>query len=209
VTEPRTEGMPAAVRLAPVLARPDLGTILERVASGDESAVRDCVSQYGDLVWSIALRLLRRRSEAEDAVQDIFVDVWRSAKRYDPSIAAEATFITMIARRRIYDRLRRADRRPTEVGDEELERTVGIDADKLERQSEAHRAARAMKALPADEREVLLLAMLDGHSHSEIAKHLDMPLGTVKTRARRGLMRLREQLSTEAASLKPRTETTS
>ncbi len=179
-----------------------MGSILERVAAGDEAAVRDCVSQYGDLVWSIALRLLKRRSEAEDAVQDIFVDIWRSAKRYDPSIAAEATFITMIARRRIYDRLRRADRRPTEVGDEVLERTVGIDADKLERQSEAHRAARALKALPDDEREVLLLAMLDGHSHSEIAERLDMPLGTVKTRARRGLLRLREQLSTTSPARK-------
>lgn len=183
--------------------KPDLGTLLERVATGDEVAVRDCVSQYGDLVWSLALRLLRRRSEAEDAVQEIFVDVWRSAARYDPGIASEATFITTIARRRLYDRLRRAGRRPETVSDEVLNHApsaVVMAADTMERNSEAYRAARALDALPAAEREVLMLAMLEGHSHSEIAEHLEMPLGTVKTRARRGLLRLREQLSTEVAS---------
>ena len=192
--------------MAPALARPDLGFVLERVASGDEEAVRDCVSQYGNLVWSLSLRLLKRRSEAEDAVQDIFVDIWKSAKRFDPAIASEATFITMIARRRLYDRLRRANRRPEEVSDDVLDRTPGLDASEVERHSEAYRAALALKALPRDERQVLLLAMLDGHSHSEIAERLDMPLGTVKTRARRGLLRLREQLSTEAASVAKRKE---
>jgi RNA polymerase sigma-70 factor (ECF subfamily) len=120
-----------------------LGSILEQVAAGDEKAVRACVSRYGNLVWSIALRLLKSRSEAEDAVQEIFVDIWRSARRFDPSVASEATFITMIARRRIYDRLRRADRRPETVGDDILERYPDLDASSLERHSEAHRAARA------------------------------------------------------------------
>src|SRR5512145_3131135 len=82
-------------------------SILERVARGDSKAVRECIDEFGGLVWAIARRMARTRADAEDAVQEIFVDVWKSAGRYDPSQGSEKVFVTTIARRRLIDRLRR------------------------------------------------------------------------------------------------------
>ncbi|MCX5746449.1 MAG: sigma-70 family RNA polymerase sigma factor, partial [Proteobacteria bacterium] len=84
--------------------------LLARVAVGDRGALRECLDRYGGLVWSIARRF--EASEAEDAVQEIFVDLWKSAVRYDPEVASEPTFIAMIARRRLIDRRRSRGRRP-------------------------------------------------------------------------------------------------
>lgn len=169
-----------------------MSDLLPRVARQDHAAARECVARYGDLVWSIALRLLRDRSDAEDVVQDVFLDLWRSAPRFDPGIASEATFVTMIARRRIYDRLRSAARRPrpTDVDDiDQLGSRSGAD------RTEARLAARALEQLQPDDRHVLLLAIHEGLTHREIAERLEMPLGTVKTRARRALLQLRELLA--------------
>ena len=75
--------------------------ILNRIAAGDPDAVQECLDQFGGLVWSLARRLTSSESDAEDAVQEIFVEIWRKAERYDPSIASESTFIAMLARRRL------------------------------------------------------------------------------------------------------------
>ena len=172
--------------------------ILERVATGDEGAVKECVATYGDLVWSLALRLLKDRGEAEDAVQEVFVELWRSAGRFDAAVASERTFVMMVARRRLYDRLRRADRAPTTaVPAEELERLCAPQPPAAETHTEARLAASALARLGEDEREVLVLASYYGHSHQEIADRLGLPLGTVKTRARRAMLRVRGWLRTE------------
>src|SRR5215813_10857739 len=84
--------------------------LLARVAGGDPGAVRDCLARYGGLVWSIARRF--EGGDAEDAVQEIFLDLWRSAARFDPQIASEPAFVAMIARRRLIDRRRTRQRRP-------------------------------------------------------------------------------------------------
>src|ERR1043165_482447 len=85
--------------------------LLARVAGGDPRAVRDCIARYGGLVWSIARRF--EGADAEDAVQEIFLDLWKSAARFDPQIASEPAFVAMIARRRLIDRRRTRRRRPT------------------------------------------------------------------------------------------------
>jgi RNA polymerase sigma-70 factor (ECF subfamily) len=85
-------------------------TVLQRVASGEAVAVDECLSKYGGLVWSLARRFCPRHEDAEDAVQDIFIDIWRNAERFDAEVASEATYITMIARRRLIDRYRRSGR---------------------------------------------------------------------------------------------------
>ncbi len=85
--------------------------VLQRVAEGDPGAVNDCIEQFGGLVWSLARKLCPDRAEAEDAVQEIFVSVWKSAERYDASMGSEATFIATIARRRLIDRARKRQRR--------------------------------------------------------------------------------------------------
>ena len=89
-----------------------MATILKRIASGNTPAVQECLDTYGGLVWSLALRMLPNANEAEDAVQEIFIDIWKNAERFDEAQASETTFIAMIARRRLIDRLRKVNRQP-------------------------------------------------------------------------------------------------
>src|SRR5271154_3658467 len=87
-------------------------SVLQRIASGDSDAVRECIEQYGALVWSLARRLSRTASDAEDATQEIFLDIWRSASRFDATQGSDKVFIAMIARRRLIDRLRKTSAEP-------------------------------------------------------------------------------------------------
>ena len=82
-------------------------TVLQRMASGDPAAVRECMDRYGSLVWSLARRLSRTASDAEDAAQEIFLDIWRSAARYDAARGSDQVFVATIARRRLIDRMRK------------------------------------------------------------------------------------------------------
>ncbi len=169
-------------------------SILTRIADGEASAVEQCIDQYGGLVWSLARRLTASQSEAEDAVQEIFVEIWRNADRYDSNIASESTFIAMLARRRLIDRLRRTKRDPTaSLENVDVQSAEDISRD-LEISDEANRALDHVRKLPPDQSKVILLAVYHGMSHSRIAATIDMPLGTVKTNMRRGLARLREML---------------
>jgi RNA polymerase sigma-70 factor (ECF subfamily) len=165
--------------------------LLTRVASGDPGAVRDCLARYGGLVWSIARRF--EGHDAEDAVQEIFLDLWKSAARFDPSIASEAAFVAMIARRRLIDRRRTRQRRPTTetMGSEP---PIADHARGPDSCAEASQAARALDRLRPEQRHVLLLATCHGLSHGEIAERTGMPLGTVKAHARRGLQSIRAAL---------------
>lgn len=174
--------------------------ILTRIAAGDPAAVDDCLRNYGGLVWSLARRFSANHADAEDAVQEIFVDVWRSAPRFDPQRSAENTYITMIARRRLIDRRRRTDRtiRTAAMPDESLAAS-GETNDRQELFDEVDRARKAMNHLRPEERQVLDLAINHGLSQSEIAATTQLPLGTVKTHSRRGLMRLRAMLGVDAA----------
>lgn len=166
--------------------------VLARVAAGDAEATRECIARYGGLVWSLARRF--EPSDAEDAVQEIFVDLWKSAGRYDPSIASEPAFVTVIARRRLIDRRRSRGRRPALEAGVQLPTLVdqGTAPDTL---VEANQAARALAALRPEQRQVLLLATCHGLSHGEIASETGLPLGTVKAHARRGLLSIRAALS--------------
>lgn len=175
-------------------------TILQRVAQGEASAVRECLDRFGGLVWSLARRLSYNETEAEDAVQEIFLDVWRSSGRYDPSIASETAFVAMIARRRLIDRRRRQGRRPTEQAiPEGAAVTTSLSGDRMERCEEADLAARALGELSEEQQRVLKLSVYHGLSHEKIARATGLPLGTVKTHARRGLMRIRERLAKDDA----------
>lgn len=171
-------------------------TLLQRVAAGEEQAVAACLETYGGLIWSVARRLSLGPADAEDAVQEIFIDLWRSAARFDPAVASEAAFVTMLARRRAIDRRRRAQRRPqAELISESLpEDTDGPDA-VAALADEADAARRALEQLRPEPRRVIELAVWHGLTHTEIAERLDMPLGTVKTHARRGLQKVREALA--------------
>lgn len=166
---------------------------IQRVAAGDSLAVEDCLARFGPLVWSLARQLSTTRADAEDAVQEIFIDLWRSAHRYDPAVASEATFVAMIARRRLIDRRRRQTRAPaTDALDEQSVPAAARPIDAVELAEEAACARDCLAELASDQQRVLKLSIYDGLSQSNIAEQTGLPLGTVKTHARRGLMRLRE-----------------
>ncbi len=173
--------------------------LLQRVAAGDTQAVAACVDQFGGLVWSLSRRLLGRPSDAEDAVQEVFIELWKNASKFDPTIASEATFVAMIARRRLIDRRRREARRPESESvalEDVLIATEGEQAN-FELHDEAARAAAALEQLKPEQQSVLRLAVCHGWPHQLIADRLGLPLGTVKTHVRRGLIRIREELDSE------------
>ena len=154
------------------------------------------MEQYGDLVWSLARRYLRNVADAEDAVQDIFIDLWRSAARYDRNIASEVAFISTIARRRLIDKIRQAGRRPlTDSLDDDEGTPVdpGVPAT-VEDDTEVAIVERVLAEMDPEHQKVLAMSIYEGYSHSEIAELLSLPLGTVKTRVRRGLIHIRQQL---------------
>ena len=169
--------------------------ILQRIADGDQNAVQDCLKAYGGLVWSLARRMLRNNEEAEDAVQEIFIEVWKNASRFDPVLASEATFVAMIARRRLIDKIRFSQRR---ISADSLEDILAEPAGNSEKEMqvlvEGREAFKALSELRPEQRQVLQLSIVHGLSHQEIADATGMPLGTVKTHARRGLLQAREIL---------------
>ena len=169
--------------------------VLHRIAKGDKTAVQDCLDKYGGLVWSLARRMSASQEDAEDAVQEIFVDVWKNADRFDPAQSSETTFIAMIARRRLIDRLRYSKRRlaPDSIEDIASEPKTRAD-EEMQTSIEARDAARALNQLRPEQRQVLQLSIVQGLSHQEISDATGMPLGTVKTHARRGILQVREFL---------------
>ncbi len=169
--------------------------ILHRVATGDPAAVRECISRYGGLVWSLARRVGLSESEAEDGVQEVFTSLWQNASRYDPTIASETAFVATIARRRLIDRRRKVGRRPGAVTLSEEITGGGSAAGGGEVSEQAARSAEALSRLSDEQQRVLRLSVYEGLSHELISRATGLPLGTVKTHARRGLIRLREMLS--------------
>ncbi len=170
-------------------------SVLQRISSGDKTAVQDCLKKYGGLIWSLAKRMSPNSEDAEDAVQEIFIDVWKNAERFDESQSSETTFIAMIARRRLIDRIRKSNRRINADSIESVlvEPTNNFDK-MLQINVEAQQAAQALQNLRQEQRQVLQLSIYQGLSHQEIADVLKMPIGTVKTHARRGIIQVREFL---------------
>lgn len=169
--------------------------ILHRITKGDKTAVQDCLNKYGGLVWSLARRMSASQADAEDAVQEIFIDIWKNARRFDAAQSSETTFVAMIARRRLIDRLRYTKRRIAADSLEDLASEPPNRADEeMQTSVEAKDAARALRQLRPEQRQVLQLSIVQGLSHQEISDATGIPLGTVKTHARRGLLQVREFL---------------
>ncbi len=159
------------------------------------------MDRYGGLVWSLARRFLYSSNEAEDAVQEIFLDLWKHAGRFDPNVAAEATYVAMIARRRLIDRVRKRTRRgnrPVQLDEEAINSPAREGTDTGSLTEDAQRAAVALERLSPQQQRVLRLSIMHGLSHEKIAAATDLPLGTVKTHARRGLIRVRQLLAEQA-----------
>jgi RNA polymerase sigma-70 factor (ECF subfamily) len=168
------------------------GDLILRTATGDREAFEDLYRRYARSVFGLALRRLGDRGRAEDAVQETFTSIWRSAKSYRPDRGAGAPWLFAVARNAIVDRSRARGDVPADIPDE-----ADVEPgppDRAEQSWVSWRVHRALEDLPEREREVLALAYWSGLSQSEVAEFLGIPLGTVKTRTRAALARLAETL---------------
>jgi RNA polymerase sigma-70 factor, ECF subfamily len=190
----RTPARPARIETVQADAVTD-GELLQRVAGGDQGAFELLYRRFSRPVYGFALRRLGDRGRAEDAVQETFASVWRSARSYKPERGPGAPWLYAVARNAIVDRAR-ARTEPSA----ELPETPSGDPDPSDRAESsfvAWRVHRALEELPANERTVLELAYWSGLSQSEVAEFLNIPLGTVKTRTRSALARLADLLDGE------------
>ena len=178
-------------------------SLLQRVGAGDTGAMLACMERFRGLIWSLVRRSCSNAADAEDVVQEIFISVWRSAHRFDPTIASESTFVSVIARRRLIDRTRQRMRRPAPgsiIQDVELDRN---ELPRCQIQEAGAIAQVALKKLRPEQQQVLHLSIECGCSHEQIATSTGLPLGTVKTHARRGLQKLRDALIESGIDIEP------
>ncbi|MCG3191326.1 MAG: ECF RNA polymerase sigma factor SigK [Thermoanaerobaculia bacterium] len=175
--------------------------LIDRIKQGDSSALDELYRRYSSPVFSLVWKILQNSEEAEDVSLDVFWQIWRQAERYDISRGAPPAWIFTLARSRAIDRLRARQRRE--------DRTISIDdpeihIDPLDENASPDQVAsfrqtrdavrKAMTTLSPVQREAVELAFFQGLTHVEIAEKLGQPLGTIKTRIRQGLIRLRKQL---------------
>jgi RNA polymerase sigma-70 factor (ECF subfamily) len=176
--------------------------LIEKVANQDRDAFSQLYDRFSTLVFTLALRMLRVRSDAEDLLQEVFVQVWRQAQGYSPARGSPEAWIINIARSRAIDKIRSIRRREKNfvLTDDPARAESGENVESAVAESEAKLTMNsALANLPEAQRKVLELAYFDGLTQTEIAERLAEPLGTIKTRMRSGIHRLREMLRTQAA----------
>ncbi len=170
-------------------------SLLQRIASGDQTAVAACIDSYSGLVWSLARRFLANEADAEEAVQEIFLELWEKADRYDAGVSAEVTFVSMIARRRLIDRRRKLANEPVAEPLDETEHAFGDDTlALLETNAELERVVAVIRTFKPEQQEVINMSSWLGMSHGAIAEQTGIPLGTVKSYVARGLNTICEVL---------------
>lgn len=172
---------------------------LARVARGDHDALGELYDRHGRLMYSLALRILRDQGDAEDVVQDVFSQAWRQASRYDPGRGTVLGWLLTVTRSRAIDRLRGRKSRPEPTADDSALRDLPgslLPADEqLAFAGQAAQIRTALDGISALQRTAIELAFYEGLTHAEIAERLELPLGTVKTRIRQGLLTLRDRLA--------------
>jgi RNA polymerase sigma-70 factor (ECF subfamily) len=168
----------------------DDATLLALVQRGDEAAMAALFDRYSKVVYSVALRVLRDPASAEDVLQEIFMQVWRSPEGFIATRGSLGGWLAVVSRNRSIDALRR--RRPTDSVEEVVLASPYNLADEAERNFMIDKARDVIHTLPAEQRKTLEMAFFDGLTHSEIAEMTGDPLGTVKTRIRSALLSLRK-----------------
>jgi RNA polymerase sigma-70 factor (ECF subfamily) len=178
--------------------------LMQRVAACEEKAVAELYDRFGSLVFRMAFQAMPGRAEAEDAVQEIFVRLWRTAGRYDPNRAALVTWVMLIARRHIVDKLRRSKARirassldgaqaPSPAAPE-------FDMSRMEKDERFVALMQRINSLPELQKVVVTRAYLGGQTLRQIGDELNIPLGTIKSALSRALVRLRERASEEVTA---------
>ncbi len=176
--------------------------LTERVRAGNHEAFGTLYDRHATTVYSIAMNILKDPSRAEDVTQDVFITYWNKPERYNPTVGKFAPWFYRVARNRSIDILRRQRREmipdDSQVFEATLHDTEPNPSDLVVTKTEANRVRAAVTELPEVQRELIELAYFSGMTQSEMASHLDLPLGTVKTRVRNGLGRLRDILREDA-----------
>jgi RNA polymerase sigma-70 factor, ECF subfamily len=178
--------------------------MIARIGRRDQSAFSALYDRLSGPLYSLAMKMLGDPAEAQDALQDVFLQIWSRARTYDPEQSSVFSWTVLLTRSRVIDRLRARGRRSRVVvaSTEDSSTTVAGDAstvesaaDTAEKNDEAARVRYVLNNLPSEQREAIELAFFEHLSHHEIAARLGQPLGTVKARIRRGLLKLRERLN--------------
>jgi len=175
--------------------------LLVRVATGDQRAFADLYDLLSSRVFGLILRVLVNRSQSEEVLQEVFLEVWQSAGRFAPNKGQGRTWVLTIAHRRAVDRVRASQSssdRDVRVGVRDLGVAHDSVAEQVELSIEGGKVVRALATLPEPQREALVLSYYGGYSQSEIAVLIGAPLGTIKTRMRDGLSRLRSEMGVNA-----------
>lgn len=178
-----------------------VGELLQRVARGDQAAFARVYDMLSPRVFGLILRVLVDRAQSEEVLQEVFLEVWQSASRFAPNRGQGRSWVLTIAHRRAVDRVRASQAstdRDVRVGHRDLEVAHDGVAEQVELRIEGERVATALSALPDAQKEALTLAYYGGYSQSEIAALVGAPLGTIKTRMRDGLSRLRAEMGVTA-----------
>jgi RNA polymerase sigma-70 factor, ECF subfamily len=168
--------------------------LMERVCAQDQMAMAEVFDRYGSLVYSVALRVLRDPAQAEDVMQEIFFQVWKSPQSFVQVRGSLGAWLAVVARNRAIDSLRR--RKPTDSVEDVILPAAGNLASEVERNSMMEKVRTVLKDLPQEQQKTLELAFFEGMTHSEIAAKTGDALGTVKTRIRSALISLRKGIQT-------------
>jgi RNA polymerase sigma-70 factor, ECF subfamily len=170
--------------------------LLHAIARGDEAALASLYDRYRVILFGLLVRILSSREEAEDILQEVFIQVWRRAADFDESRGKPFTWLVTLTRSRAIDRLRQRSARERVAQASALESPAEASDAVAEtyRSEQREIVAGALSQLPEEQRQTLLLAYFEGLTQSEIAKRLGAPLGTIKTRMRSGMIKLRELL---------------
>jgi RNA polymerase sigma-70 factor, ECF subfamily len=170
--------------------------VLRAIAGGDEQALSALYDRYRLILFGLILRILHSQQEAEDVLQEVFLQVWRRASAFDETRGRTFTWLVTLARSRAIDRLRSlgSRERTAQEAARSIPDSISDAADDAVKSEQGEIVRGALRQLPDEQRRTLLLAYFEGLTQSEIAERLGTPLGTVKTRMRAGMMKLRELL---------------
>jgi RNA polymerase sigma-70 factor, ECF subfamily len=178
---------------------PDLSIegLLRSVAQGDRTAFAEMYDRISSRVLGLVTRVLRDRAQSEEVTQEVFLEIWQSATKFDANRGSGMAWVLTMAHRRAIDRIRASQKsheRDLRIGIRDMERDFDGVVESVEIRVENERVKRAMSRLTPLQREAVILAYYGGYSHTEMAQILGIPLGTVKTRLRDGMIRLRDEL---------------
>ncbi len=174
--------------------------LIARIARSERAAFEELYTRYSNILYATAFKFLKQDADAQDVVQDVFIQIWDKAKLYDPTKGKPLTWVLTMTRNRSIDRIRAIQRRSRLRNDFETETTVDESTEirealsKVDANEKGQILRDAVSSLSLQQRVVIEMAFFRGHTQTEIAEKLGEPLGTIKARARRGLMKLKESL---------------